>query len=144
MTRLGPDRALDWLKRGAPYEEIEAPGLLAALSDARQDGKVLFDMPLGRAFRETAHLIDAVVWIDIPADIALARKMRQLMPDPGAESGRYLEWLDGYLAAYPAVVAPAIHDQREKVLPGADLKVSAEASVEAILLKLQDLGVIPR
>lgn len=142
MTRLGPEAAADWLKRGAPYEEIEAPGVLEALEEARQHGCVLFDMPLGRAFSQTADLVDFVIWIEVSADIALARKMRQLMPERGTDPNAYLAWLARYLGAYPAVVAPAIQDQRAKVLPSADLKVSSGTSVEAILSQLQSLGVI--
>lgn len=122
QTRRSPQQMADWQARGAPYGEISAPGLIEALKKARQAGSVVFDMPLGRAWPPAATLIDVVVWIDVPHDVALARKIAQLAPSPesGDERG-FLNWVTGYLAAYPAVVRPAITDQAARVRGDADI-----------------------
>ena len=68
------DKAL-MLARGMPLVEMLPPGLTAHLRAAAADAPVLFETPLGRAVADHSALIGWSVWLDLPADIALARKI---------------------------------------------------------------------
>ena len=76
MTRQPPGVVEAWLARGAPYEEIETPGLADALRNAACTGAVVFETPLGRAHPESGPLIDISIWLTCPDDVALASKYR--------------------------------------------------------------------
>ena len=83
-------------------------------------------MPLGREHAETAPLIDFLIWIDLPLDVALARKLHELtsraLRSPALdEHGRALGWLNGYLDSYLAVVREVLVVQHNRVRPRADL-----------------------
>jgi len=141
QTRRPPAEIRDWIDRGAPFDEIPAPGLAEAL--AGPAAGTVFDTPLGRAYPATAGLIDASVVIACPADIALSRKLAQL--GRGVESGQeagFVAWLTGYLDAYESVVQPAIAIQTARLAGTADLVVSCEAPpleiVETILAFCRD------
>lgn len=124
MTSLPPEQIRDWLDRGAPYEEIAAPGLAPALAAAAAKGPVLFDTPLGRAHPHSGGAIDAAVWLDCPPDIALARKVKQFASEANpAEAADFIEWLRQYLAVYPQIIRPACAIQAERIRPGADLLI---------------------
>lgn len=133
MTRKGLVAMQDWLARGAPYAEIETPGLVEALQAAAGQGPVVFDTPLGRAHPATAGLIDHSIWIDCPAELALTRKLCQLtraVPDPQAAA--FLGWLRGYLQAQSAIVFPACSIQLQRVAPLADVRLDGTASEVAL------------
>lgn len=133
MTRKGLGAMQDWLARGAPYAEIETPGLVEALQAAAAQGLVVFDTPLGRAHAATAALIDKSVWIDCPAELALTRKLGQLTAAvPAARADDFLVWLRGYLQAQTSIVAPACAIQLQRVVPLADLRVDGSASEVAL------------
>jgi len=130
FTRTSPAEMIGWLARGAPYGEIMAPGLASALRQAAARGPVVFDTPLGRAHPETGPLIDFAVWIDCPLDLALKRKLAQLVAAvPDERSGEFLRWLDGYLEAYETLVRPACIVQAERLAGIADVTVDGTDSL---------------
>lgn len=148
MTRRPPSEAEDWIARGAPYEEVDCPGLPEALEAARRDGPVVFDTPLGRAHPQTGRYIDTAVWIDCPPDIALARKILQLSNDVLADrSADFLNWLRSYLVAYERIVRPSCLLQAERLVPSADLRVDATQDpaslVETIVSYLARVPRVP-
>lgn len=130
ITRQSPDTIAAWLARGAPYAEIETPGLADALNTAARSGSVIFETQLGRAHPETGPLIDFSIWLSCPEDIALARKVSQFVEGArGAPPERLQEfhaWLANYLEAYVDMVRPACVQQRERVEPLADLALDAQ------------------
>lgn len=134
FTRRGPDAALDWIARDAPYGEIRTPGLAEALRVAVAAGPVIFDTPLGRAHPETGPMIGRAVWIDCPLDLALARKVAQLAGDvPPPQAGDFVGWLRSYLAQYEHIVRPACEIQLARVRPLCEVIVDARDPVEKIL-----------
>lgn len=140
FTRNGPEAVLDWIARGAPYSEIETPGLSEALLAAAARGRVVFDTPLGRAHPQTGKLIDKAVWINCPADLALARKIGQLAGNvPAARASDFLDWLKGYLAQYEQIVSPACVVQLTKVRQLCETSVDARHLVDEILDDLSTL-----
>lgn len=126
MTQRNVADVDDWLARGAPYEEITAPGLRPALEQALQGSNVIFDTPLGRAGPLWNIKLDYAVWIDCPPDVALARKIRQIAGRVtiGQEAG-FRDWLIGFLQAHEKIVRPAVEIQRHRVRELCDLKVAA-------------------
>lgn len=119
------DRSLaemeDWIARGMPLAEMLPPGLTTHLRAAAADAPVLFETPLGRAVADHSALIQWSVWLDLPADIALARKIAATVGgDDWASQAELSAWLQGYLAAYPRIVAPSLAMQAARVQPLAD------------------------
>lgn len=116
-----------WLADGADFDQLAAPGLRDRLQQLAADPArafVLFEMPLGRAHSATAPLIDLLLWIDLPADLALARKLQQILAAAAhREPACAAAWLAGYVAAYLQVVHRVLALQRDRVRPGADLCV---------------------
>ncbi len=54
----------------------------------------MFDAPLGRAHRETGQLIDLMVFLDTPLDVAMARRLVRdgFQDNPESALKGYLEW----------------------------------------------------
>ena len=117
VTRMSPPQVRDWLARGAPFEEVTAPGLAERLAAVR--GVAIFDTLLGRAWPPAANLIDRAVWLDCPPDVALARKIRQFLPLAGPD------WVENYLEAYVDIVAPSLALQRARVPQMCDLALKS-------------------
>lgn len=158
------DDLVQWLENGADFNAFRLPGLADDLKRLKQGqpvvdpltrreirpGKfIVFEMPLGRAHAETAPHIDLLLWIDVPLDIALARKLREFIREilqdeqPGACRDRLL-WVEQYIAGYVGIVHDVLSVQRDKVRPGADIiidgrkpmPVMAAAAVESIRRRL--------
>lgn len=111
----------DWIARGMPLIEMLPSGLTAHLRAAAAEAPVLFETPLGRAVPDHSALIRWSVWLDLPADIALARKVAATVAGDDWGSQEELSgWLQGYLAAYPRIVAPSLAMQAARVRPLAD------------------------
>jgi hypothetical protein len=117
-----------WLDRGAPLADIPIPGFgekIAALSvgGARY---VVVDAPIGRAHPATAAMIDVLVFLDTPFDIALARVIRGQAnlavraADAGA-ARNFAIWLEGYLDNYARFMRRSYEVQRSTVMPQADI-----------------------
>ncbi|SFI39264.1 AAA family ATPase [Albimonas pacifica] len=124
FTHQPPEAVEAWLARGADPAEIAVPGLAEAIRAAAARGPVLLETPFGRAHPGTGALIDRMAWIEIPADLALARKLSALAVHPGMPAA----WLQGWLAAYARIVRPALKRQAEQVRPLADLTIDGESS----------------
>ena len=139
-TRRAPAEVEAWLDRGAPLEEIGAPGFAEGLARLRGSSAahILVDGPLGRAYPPTAHLIDLVIYIDTPFDLALARVMAGLAAhaaraaDPGAPR-QFAQWLEAYLANYQGVIRRSYAMQRDVVLPGADVVLDGALPMERLV-----------
>lgn len=131
------DRSLgemeDWIARGMPLAEMLPSGLTGHLRAAAADAPVLFETPLGRAVADHAALIDWSVWLDLPGDIALARKIAATVAEADWASQEELSsWLQGYLAAYPRIIAPSLAMQAQRVRPAADEIMDATLSTEQL------------
>ncbi|MBT9384340.1 AAA family ATPase [Pseudooceanicola sp. CBS1P-1] len=135
FTRQPPAAIAAWLARGAPYAEMEAPGLAGAIAAecARGRGLVL-DTPLGPLDPALRGRAVRAAWIDLPADLALARKLRQLNDSvqPG-QATAFRGWLGGYLAAYEEIVRPACGVQAARLAPLCPIRIDGTASASACL-----------
>ncbi len=139
-TQKSPEELARWLAAGADFNELRVPGLLSALQALKRGEPVsdpaggqailpgdylVLEMPLGRAYAETAGLIDVVIWLDVPLDVALARKLReftaQALADESEEPRAFLGWLDAYLDQYTGQVRAILQLQQQRVAAGADI-----------------------
>lgn len=153
-TRQLPEQLTCWIAAGADFNSLHAPGFAAALHALRRgetiadrvSGKpirptrfLVIEMPLGRAYAETAELIDFLVWVDTPLDLALARNLRSLTVAALAENADpvgFLRWLDAYLGQYMDQVRLILELQKARVAPAAELildgtRTQAELIAEA-------------
>lgn len=125
MTRRPPADIRAWIERGCPYEDIPCPGLSDALDSARAKGPVVLDTPLGRAQPLVAGRIDHAVWLDCPAEEALARKLHQMRhPEKGPPAPE--DWITGYRALYHQIVLPAQKIQMSRVPPCSDQRLISD------------------
>ncbi len=137
MTARPPAEMQAWLARGAPIAEIALPGFAEDLgrlrageavpargpAPARRPGAfVVLDTLVGRAHPAVAGSVDLLVWIEVPLDVALARKVRRVIADSGMRDPRaLLGWLDGYLGHYAGFIRASYLLQRSRIEPGADI-----------------------
>lgn len=85
-----PNDYVDWFNRGKNYTEFNYSDLAKSLCDLKQGKSIMhpvtrktiasteyivLDAPLGKAHAQTARYIDTFIHIDIPLDIALARRL---------------------------------------------------------------------
>ncbi len=140
ITERAPEDIERWMREGADFNAFALPRLEADLAALRRgevveppDGggpvggrrHLLFEMPFGRAHAATAPAIDFLVWIDLPPDMALARKIHAFVHElddaPADEQRAFTGWLDGYLSSYLSFVSDALAVQRRRIAADADL-----------------------
>ena len=151
MTREPIDSVARWAERGADFDELQVP-LLGEHLRALKGGEavvagntriaprryIVFETQFGRAHRDTGPLIDLLIWIDIPLEIALARKLKSFCAEGLRErreqaARERLEWLDGYLASYLELVRRLLLVQASRVRPQADLIVDGSGELDAMV-----------
>jgi hypothetical protein len=130
MPELSRDLAR--LKRGLSVAE---PGTGREISPAKY---LVFEMPLGKEHRATAAQIDLLVWIDLPLDIALGRKLKEFtgrfLAEYGAEKQRdCMVWLDGFLENYLGAVRDALELQQQRVPRHADVILDGRQDFETLV-----------
>jgi len=143
MTRKPIEEVMRWMDEGAPFEDVPMPGLEEHLARLKAGDSVVdpatgmtlrparyivFETQFGRAHRGTGRHIDLLVWLDTPADVALARVLKGHTTAAGREAGAAdcagrMAWLDGYLENYLKLVARLVSLQRDKVRPAAEIVV---------------------
>ena len=136
----GPEDYVDWYDRGKNYTEWDYPSLAEVLAALRSGQSikhpvfdiplkpskyVVFDAPLGRLHEQTGKYIDLWVHVDVPLDIALARRLLRDYKDPNKSKDKLLEDLEYYL-----------HHSRNLFLD-ADLKSSDDFVVDGSLSTAQ-------
>ena len=138
ITAQPPAQVRDWVARGSDYDEIDLAPLSAAIERAAEAGPpfILLDTLLGRAHAATGAAIDLSLWLDVPADIALARKLRQagaLVGDDLRKARDFAGWIASYTQHYEAFIAGTYALQAERVRPLADHRLAQWRDAEALL-----------
>ena len=155
ITRKPPHELVQWIQNGADFDMFTIPGLACDLEKLKlgeavadpitnetieQRKYIVFEMPFGKAHAATAPFIDLLLWIDIPLDVALARKLRE-------HTGMFLEhfhsdklqecltWMNGYLDSYLLFVHDILLIQYEQIRPGADLLINGLNDLESMSQK---------
>lgn len=134
-----PEDLRQWLQDGADFNEWRAPALVSALREVAADSDLVwFEAPLGRAHVATGELIDHLVFVDVPLEIALARFAAREV-DRGREG---VSMLAGYLGLYEVVLRDVYAAQRDQVLPRADDVIDGRQHMEEIVIEvLKSAGV---
>ena len=138
MTRWTGDEVRRWQEAGADVAQLPLEGLpdrLAALRDPAggHRGLVLLESQFGRHHPALAPLVDFQVWLDLPADVAFARRVAQLASEPGADPAGRLAWIARMSAAYAAWTASLVHRQRESVAVAAGVTIDASGPVTEVV-----------
>ena len=138
FTRLPPGVVHDWISRGAPPDEFPADGYARAIMEARQSGvgHVIVDGHLGRTHGPTAAMIDFMIYIDVPLDIALARRIlrkARAAEDPRNPPVAVLRSIEGDLATYLEWVRGAYALQHGRLAPIADLALDGRSPPDELL-----------
>lgn len=111
-----PANLKDWLDRGADVDEWQTPQLADDLRKLRggepielpgdlglvePTSFILVEEPIGRSRREMSDLIDLMVFLDVPADVLLARRfLRRLEEERDSFGDRLLAQLHTDLHDY--------------------------------------------
>ncbi len=137
MTSRPPGEVHEWIARGSDYDEIGLGPMIERLQGLAQAAPrprlVLLDTLLGRAHRDSGRLIDLLIWIDTPTDIALARKIGDAAGRAAhTEALQFIGWLRSYLDHYQGFIAASYELQRERVRPGADVILDGRLGAEAL------------
>lgn len=128
------DAIADWLAGGVDPDRIETPRLIDALRllIAGEAALVLLEEPFGRARTEMAALIDWSVHLDVPLDVALARRL--LRSDDVEQRDEQLRaFLNGGRDVYLAIDRVA-RDAADSILDGLR---TTETLVEAIATEIE-------
>lgn len=144
LTRRSPAEIEAWLDRGARLDEIPIPGFAENIAALTVSGAryVLVDAPIGRAHSPTAAMIDFLIFVDTPFDIALARVVRgqatlAVGATEPAAARNFAIWLEGYLDNYARFMRRSYEVQRTTVMPQADLVLDGMLAPQ----RLTDLAV---
>lgn len=155
ITRKAPHELVQWIQDGADFDQFIIPGLARDLEKLKGGEAVtdpttatvieprkyiIFEMPFGKGHTATAPFIDLLIWIDLPLDVALARKLREHTgmllecPQPGKHYDG-LSWLHGYLDNYLIFVHDILMIQHQQIRPAADLLLDGTDDPEQLSRK---------
>jgi uridine kinase len=152
ISQKNPVELVDWMRAGADIDLFTFHALARDLSKLRQGAHVvdpvtneltearkyiIFEMPFGKSHAETSRYIDLLLWIDLPLDVALARKIKEYTaifvgPHSPYNHQEGLAWLHGYLENYLVFVHNILLIQQEKVRPLADLLLDGQSGLDAM------------
>jgi len=148
----------EWMKKGANADDFIVPNLSDDLKKLKSGESVIdpltheeitskeyiiFEMPMGREHRDTARYIDLLIWIDIPLDLALARKLKEftgsfLRENRDNLSKKFIIWMDQYLDNYLNVVREVLQIQKQRVSANADIIINGERRFETMVQQAVD------
>lgn len=138
ITSLPPSQVREWIARGSDYNEIDLTTLSAAIARVAATAPpfILLDTLLGRAHAATGAAISLSLWLDVPADIALARKLRQAgtrVGDDLRQAREFAAWIASYTQHYEEFIAGTYALQTERVRPLADRRLTQWRDADALL-----------
>lgn len=137
ITSRPPAEIGAWMMRGSDYDEIDLSPLLVALQEASlaRPRFILLDTLLGRAHQATGSQIALSLWLDVPADIALARKLHEASKSVGREPDRALDfagWIAAYTIQYERFISHTYRIQVEQVRGRADVVLPRASEPETM------------
>lgn len=144
-----------WVEMGASFNDFSVPRLADDLKKLREGKSVInpitktgvgpsryiiFEMPLGKEYKETEGYIDLLIWVEIPLDIALARKLKEFTGDflSGSDDpnpGKFIIRMDKYIGNYLKVVRKVLLIQKQKVSRNADIIIDGMMDIDSMALK---------
>lgn len=143
MTSWTEEEVRRWQESGGDVAQLPLEGLPDRLAELRNlaaghRGIVLLESQFGRHHPMLAPLVDFQVWLDLPADVALARRVAHLAGEQVDDPAVRLAWIAGMTAAYATWTAPLVHRQRKAVAAAADTIVDADGPVTDVVDRCLD------
>ena len=141
-STIHPSSFRSWLDQGADYNAWKTPRLASDLRRLKEGRPIehpingsqvgpsriiIFDAPLGKAQEETGSLIDFMVFIDTPLDVAMARRLLR-----DADTGDKVS-LSDEMRTYLDHGRQAYLEMDKQIKPACDLSVDGMNSVGAIV-----------
>lgn len=129
-----------WWQRGGDVNEFDFSGLAATIAATSERFEiVLLETHFGRQHAALRPLIDLQLWLDVPFDIAFARKIGQFSRDPDfrhQSSADALTWMAAFSDSYLDVTRPMFCWQRTVIGGQSDERVSGEGDVKEVLSRV--------
>ena len=135
-----------WFSRGGPVDEFDLSDVIAQLTKLCPDKLpnsvsnaasahriVLLETHFGRLHSGLRPWIDFQVWINTPADIAVARKVVQLsqqmtQQNPPVPDSDGLRWIEKFCSGYLTTTRKLFNLQRQQVGALSDVTIDGEGS----------------
>lgn len=152
-TNIHPADIQRWFADGADYNAYETPVLTSHLQELKAgrsiryptDGTVIeparyvvADAPLGRAHSASGRLIDLLVFIDTPLDVAMARRvLRDIDAASRQTADRPLEHVKADLAGYERGARPVYEHFQARMRADADLIVDGTLDLDLIVERIR-------
>jgi uridine kinase len=156
------EEVAQWSTEGIQYDDFVIPQLAQDLEKLKDNVPVInpvsgvriaparfiiFETLFGREHGESGQLIDYLVWLDVPLDLALARKLRSFVDmfnhdDHADVCMRNLAWMHHYLQDYMAGTRKLLGMQREIIMASADLVVNGEDEVDILAQEIMQQGLL--
>lgn len=145
-----------WLATGANSIDWKTPQLSSDLQELRMGKEVphpngttmysptrfiVIEEPFGRDRQEMAPLIDFVVAIDVPLEIALSRRLRRnlQMELEQWSAEKVLEHIDDYLKVYIELLGTLYRIVNTRALANCDLAVDGRVSAEQLAEQIVEI-----
>ena len=152
-TNVHPDNLQRWFAAGADYDAYRTPVFTGHL-ELLKAGKsitypiggaqlgparyVVADAPLGRAHSDSGRLIDLMVFIDTPLDVALARRLFRDIDLPRGWSGdEAVLHAKEELTAYLAGARPLFEAFQERMRATSDVTIDGTLTVNDVAEKIR-------
>lgn len=141
-----------WWRRGGDVAEIDLSAVirhlqgLLHLTDESRPQFVLLETQFGRLHPQLGPWIHRQCWIEVPPDVALARKFAQLAADLNQEPippHEALLWLHDFCRSYLSTTRPMFEQQRLRLRSVADTCLDGLAPPVQVLDQLLAAMVAP-
>ena len=140
-----PAAILRWLEAGADPNEFKTPRFAAELrrvvaeksGPGKPGGCILIEEPFGRGRSEMAPWIDLVVHLELPADIAMARRIVRSIEERQRAPQEMLDHLRNDLRTYLAAGRAAYTSAAAVARQGADLILDGMLPTSELAEKLR-------
>ena len=144
---IHPESFQKWLSEGANFNDWKAPKLTDDLKRLKAgeaitspvDGSrvspqkyVVFDYPFGYAHGEIGKLVDFMIFIDAPLDVAMARRLLRDFTSASDSSANVADSLKEDMTSYLDYGRQAYLEMEKQVKPKCDLIIDGCLSVDDI------------
>ncbi|WBL13128.1 hypothetical protein [Sutcliffiella sp. NC1] len=125
----GPKNIIDWVDKGANYNEWDLSPLIADLEKLfmEQYESILLDYPFAYEQSNMSKYIDIAIFIDTPLDVAMVRRMSRDFQ--GSPSHTILQEMENYLS----FGRKGYLEMLKTIKPSSDLIVDGTMSIEHIV-----------
>lgn len=130
-----PDLAMVLTDPEGMVNQFDVTPMLTAVAAAQRDHDLIFlDFPFGYHHHALAGLINAVVVVDTPLDVALSRQIRRDYQSTTKTKQDILDWCAAYERAQPIFAASAVF-----MRAGADLLIDGRLPLVDKVARVQAL-----